>query len=520
MSTPASLARPASLLGAMALGGALVGFFLQLLVAYYFGAGGATDAFFMASSISELAAKLLMGGSVTAVFVPMFVQYISAGNRERAWQLGLNITHLLAFAFALLLIIIGFFARSFVEIIAPGFNEATRELTVQLLYVLLPSFLFLFLVDVLVAVLQALQQFTIPALLRLLSPGISIISVVVLQHSLGIYALAVGVVAGSALQLLLVGAGLRQRGLTYRPFISPAHPDVRRLLYLVYPFVLSMIVTQLAGITYRVLVSELLPGSLSALKYAEKITQLLTIIFINSVTTVIYPRLAHQVRRGDLPGLVNTLSYAMRVTLLLTFPLSLGTMLLREPLIHFIYEHGSFTPQASGLTSTALLFLSINLVTSAVSSILAQAVLALQRTRAAVAVTIVSQAVAIGLFVLLVPHLQLAGLALASSLVPISSALLYFIHLYPLLPQAHKIFWQPALGKSIVLAGLLAAVLAVWQRLVPVGTGVIGQTLTELLLPAATASFVFGGAAYWWRVPEIYDGLRLLRRTLRKSYSG
>ncbi|HLD09683.1 MAG TPA: lipid II flippase MurJ, partial [Methylophilaceae bacterium] len=160
-----TIARQASFIGLTALGGAVVGFFLQLLLAYYFGAGKSTDAFFMAASLSELLTKLLMGGSITAVFLPMFVHYLAQDQRAQAWDLALNILHIATSLFAVLLIGVGMLAQPIVSIIAPGFDAATQALTVQLLYVLLPSFLALFLVDLLTTILHAIQRFTIPALL-------------------------------------------------------------------------------------------------------------------------------------------------------------------------------------------------------------------------------------------------------------------------------------------------------------------------------------------------------------------
>lgn len=516
MTPSPSIAGQAGIIGVAASGGAVVGFILSQLVAYYFGIGSTTDAFFMAASTSELLTKFLMGGSVTAVFLPMFVSYLAQGKRQRAWFLAMNLIHIFTAIFAAVLILAGIFAEPFISLIAPGFDETTQHLTVRIFRVLLPSFLFLFLVDIIVAILHSLQHFTIPALLRLIAPAISVVSVLTLHHSLGIYALAVGTLIGSAIQLILVMTGVLRYGFRYRWVWAPRHPDFGQITHLLYPFIFSMLVTQGAGITYRILVSVLSPGSLSALKYAEKITQLLTIIFITSITTVIYPRLAAHVQQHQPHRVTQTLSYAMRLTLLLTVPLMIGAMMLSTPIIQFVYERGSFSPQAVALTSTALFFLSINLCTTAVSSILGQAVLAMQRTRAAVAITIASQAVAISLFVVLVPRLQLAGLALASSLVPISAALLSFIHLRPLLPHANQIFWQLPLLKIAVLGVVLMGTLRTWQLFLTSLPAVGTSPVIQLVSSTIVGSSIFFGGAWLWRMPEMDDLRTLTINRLKK----
>lgn len=514
-----SIANQASLIGLAALGGAVVGFVLQLLVAYYFGATQQTDAFFMAASTSELLTKFLMGGSITAVFLPLFVNYLAHGKKQQAWVLAMNILHIFTGIFAVLLIAAAGFAQELVAFIAPGFDASTQALTASLLRVLLPSFLFLFVVDIIVAILHSLQQFTIPSLLRLLAPAVSVVAVLCLQRFLGIYALAVGAVLGSLLQLLLVMSGLGRQGFRYRFIFSPRHPDVRTLLHLLYPFIFSMLITQGAGITYRILVSDLSTGSLSAIKYAEKITQLLTIMFITSVTTVIYPRLALQASQKKYSELTQTLSYAMRLTLLLTVPLTIGAMMLSTPIIRVIYQHGSFTPEAVALTSVALFFLSLNLCTTAISSILGHAVLAMQRTRTAVAITIASQAVAISLFVMLVPRLQHAGLALASSLVPLSAALLSFIHVRPLLPQANQIFWQLPLLKIAVLGAGLIVVLWAWQQFLVQLPVVFQDPLVSVISSTVIGALAFFGGAWAWRMPEMNDLVALVTARFKKLRS-
>lgn len=515
MNPSRSVVGQASFIGAAALGGAVIGFFLQLLIAYYFGAGATTDAFFMASSLSELLTKLLMGGSVAAVFLPMFIQHLAAGQRATAWQLALNIIHITTGLFGILLIAVGLLARPIVSFVAPGFDAATQALTVQILYVLLPSFLIFFVVDLLTTILHAVQQFTIPALLRLLAPAVSIAALLLL-HSLGIYALAIGVVMGSVCQLIFIMVGLNRQNFHYRWQLQPNHPEMRRLLFLVYPFIFSMLTTQLAGIVYRILVSELSPGSLSAIKYAEKITQLLTVIFISSVTTVLYPRLAHAVGKRDYEGMVQTLAAAMRLLLLLTLPLWIGASVLRDSIIRFIYERGSFSPEAVSLTSQALLFLSISLWTNAVSSLLGHTVLALQRTRAAVAVTVASQAVAICLFVILVPRLQHAGLALASSLVPLVSAALYFIYIMPILPQSYRLFWQGSLLKIVLLGLGLFVLLWAWVQFILPPVATVLPVLLQLLLPTLVGGSGFFIAAYFWGIDEVRDLALLMRRRVEK----
>lgn len=506
-------AKNAGIIGSTAMVGALVGFFLQLLVAYYYGAGAQTDAFFMAQSTSDLLSKLLMGGSVTAIFIPLFVERLTKHNKEGAWDLALNIVNTVGALYFVIIAIVFFFSAQFIYLIAPGFTPEQTKLTVDILKVLLPSFFFLFMVEFATSMLQSLKKFALPALLRVVAPTISIICIMLFVRSIGIYALAVGVVAGSIVQIGLLSWGLIREGMRYRFFIHLKDPALRSLIHLVYPFIFSVIATQGAGIVYRILVSGLEEGSLSALKFAEKITQLITIIFINSVTLVIYPLLAEKASVMDISGIHNTLARSIRLIIFTTLPLIITVALLRRPLVAVIYQHGSFSLQDAHLTSLALMYLVLGLTTTGISSIFGHAILALQETKIAVSVTIASQVVAMVLFYILVPYMGVGGLALASSLVPISSAVLYYAYLRKHVPNLRVIFYQSAYIKIAMLAGVACTLVFALRSYI------VSSPIIELTVPLITGAVVYCALAYAWKLEEMHEVLDIFRSKVHKKES-
>lgn len=506
-------AKNAGIIGVTAMAGAVVGFFLQLLIAYYFGAGKDTDAFFMAQSTSDLLSKLLMGGSVTAIFIPLFIERLTKNDKKGAWDVALNIINTVGFIYILLIVAVFIWSDQFVHIIAPGFDADKAKLTGSLLRVLLPSFFFLFMVEFATSMLQSLKEFALPALLRVVAPTISIICIALFVHQTGIYSIAIGVVLGSIVQLGILLFGLFRRGMRYRFFIHLKDPALMSLLHLVYPFILSVLVTQGAGIVYRVLASGLEEGSLSALKFAEKITQLMTIIFINSVTLVIYPMLSEKASMFDIAGIRSTIGRSLRLIVFTTLPLIITVAILRDPLIALVYRHGSFGADDAARTSIALLYLVLGLTTTGISSVFGHAILALKETRAAVAITICSQAVAISLFALLAPHMGVAGLALASSLVPLSSALLYYLYLTRYVSGLHYVFAHTAYIKMIVLTTISCALVWFIRPLVAF------NILVELIVPSAIGALCYLGLAYMWKLEEVQEVLENISKKFAKVKS-
>lgn len=507
----------AGLISLAAFGGAIIGFFLQLLVAYYFGASQATDAFFMAQSTSEMLNKLLLGGSIASVFLPIFVAQIAQGNRTTAWSLGLNILHISGLIVIILATLLAIFATPFVRFIAPGFDNQTTTLTVALLRVLVPSFAFLFLVNLATSMLQALRHFIAPAILRIVAPLVSLLFVALLAPTIGIYSYALGVVVGSIVQLALLFYALHRVGMSYHFIFRPTDPNIKRIFSLVYPFIFSALATQGAGIVYRVLVSELSIGSLSSLKYAEKITQLLTIMFLGSVTYVIYPLLAEKAAKHDFQGMRETIAGAIRLIGFVALPVIAGVVILREPLITFLYQRGDFTPHDTAMTSIALLWFILGLLTNGISSVFGYATLSLQQTRAAVAITTATQAIAIYLFVLLVPRMGHEGLALGSSLVPLSIALLNFLFLSRFIPQLYRVFWHVTYIKIIFLVILMVGLVLWIKQTFPLPNSASqAALLIHLLIPATGGAILFLTGAFLLRIPEMNDAISIILDKPRK----
>lgn len=506
----------AGLIGLTAFGGAVFGFVLQLLVAYYFGAGAKTDAFFMAQSTSELLSKLLLGGSIASLFIPTFIHSLRHHGQDLAWREALNILHVVGCLFLVLIALIAFFTKPFVHFIAPGFDEATANLTVHILRVLLPSFFCLFLVDMGTAILHSLKRFLVPGLMRTISPIISSVVIILFAHRFGIGALAGGVVVGSLVQITLIALALKRQGYYYRFVFAPRDPALKRLLVLVYPFIFSMLVTQAAGLVYRVLVSHLAPGSLASLKFAEKITQPLMVIFLTSVTSVMYPTLAEKASHNDTAGMRETIASTLRLIVFISLPMIIGVALLRNQIIGLVYEHGLFDAHNAAQTSRALLFLILGLTTNGISAVFGYTVLSLQKTTASVAVTITSQVIAIVLFILLVPVMGHAGLALASSLVPLFTTVLYFTYLSKFIPNLRQVFLHKTYLKTFTLCLLLF--MMVWV-IRPLTAGIMApKTITYLLqiiIPASLGAGLYLLGAYLWKIPEMHELAQIAKRKLK-----
>ena len=512
-------ARAGSAIGLATIGALIIGFALQLTIAYRFGAGGATDAFFMAQGTSELLTKILLGGSLTSVFLPMFVEHLTQGRPERAWKLANHLFHLAGMGFLLVLGLLALFTHEVVSVIAPGFPPDIRTTTVLLLRIMLPGFFFLLLTDLAIAILHSFRVFGIPALARLVTPLLSLLLVLTAGARYGIVVLAVGTLLGATIQILLMVRALVRSGFVYEPALSLRDPDVRQVMRLVAPFALSVLAAQGAGVVYRILVSHFPEGSLSALKFGEKIVQVSNTLFLGSITTVAFPAFSRAVAKHVWEETRTTMRQALRLMLFFGTPLTVGIILLREPLVRLLYERGSFTAEDTSATASVLALFLVGFVANGVGSLLGHLALALKATRISVAVTIIAQAVSVILFLLLAPRMGIRGLALASAITPYILAALYVLFLTRHLTNLWTVFRDLHLVRFAVAGLALAVGVGSGQRLGGLMSGGTPPDVLILLVSTVLGALAYGAAVWMLRIPEIrvvreivYYALHTIRR--------
>lgn len=509
-------ARSGTTVGLSQLGYAAASFVLSLAIAATFGAAGPTDAYFMASSTAELLAKILLGGALVSVALPVFVEFLALGDAARAWRLFSSLFSLALIAFLLLGGVLELFARPLVDLLAPGFGDDTRALTVTLLRVVFPAYLFSFLTDLATVPLHAHRRFGLPAASRLITPALTLLILLALVSRIGIATLALGTLAGAALQAVLLLAALRRlrHHVSFRaPF---RNPDTWRVLRRTLPFVLSILAAHGAGAVYRILVSEAPEGSLASLKFAEKIFQMANVLFLGTITQIAFPVFARAAATGTPDDIRARLREAARAVAFFAIPLTVSLVLLRTPLVRTLYERGAFTAEATAATALLVPLYAFGLLGNGWSSLLGHLTLAVQETKAAVAVNVALQALAATLFVLLVPTLGVPGLALVSGLGPFFLTVLYLVALrrrVPGLPRA-------LLNRQIFPLALAGAACAV--------TVGISRHAGQLLAPGMArdlASLATGGAlgtaaylavAWLLGVPEVQTLRALVGQVIRR----
>jgi putative peptidoglycan lipid II flippase len=265
--------------------------------------------------------------------------------------------------------------------------------------------------------------------------------------------------------------------------------------------------------------SSLGNGPITWLNIAFRLMQLPLGIFGVAVATVTLPLVSRSAALGNTGEFRGALAHAMRLVMLLTIPSAIGLIILAEPIIALIYEHGRFTADATLQTAAALRYYAIGLAGYAGVKVLAPAFYALDKRHLPMIVSLISIGVNFALNWLFTFHLGLGhrGLALSTSFVALTNFLLLYGMMRRHTGRLETGAMLATLGKLAFAGAVLAAICFAAQYFLFPSFRHLGELrlIAEVCLTIAVGATAFFSCAYFLRVAEVEDVVRLARRKLK-----
>ncbi len=512
--------RAASIVAAATLVSRILGYVRDMVIATLFGAGMASDAFFIAFSIPNLLRRLVGEGSLAVAFVPVFADVLRCKGRSEADQMAASAFRLL-FILLLLLSVIGvLLAPVLVHMLAYGFVQVPEKfaLCVTLTRIMFPYTLFIGLVALCMGILNVYGHFGAPALAPVMLNAAMISSVMlgaffVESETVRVTWLAAGVLIGGFMQLALQLPFLGRNRIGFSGPVTFWHPGLKRVMILMGPSLFGAAVYQINSLVIRLLASLLPQGSISYLYYADRLVQFPLGIFAIAMATAVLPTLSRQASDHNWDALRQTFVHAIRFVFFIILPSMIGLIVLRRPIVSLLFQHGAFDEHAVQLTADALLYYGIGLWAVAAVRIVLNVFYALQDTRTPVRIAIVALLANIVLGVLLMKPLQHNGLALALSL----ASMIYVVLLTWALHRRLGGFRWPlvavSIGKSLLGAavmGMVVWVISSWMFRYSHLLGI--SDLMQLSICLAAGAAVYGGVTYAMKLPELQALLQSLAK--------
>lgn len=493
-----------------------LGFLRESLLAGFFGQSAATDAWNTAFILPDLLYWLLVGGALSAAFIPVLSGYISKGEKEEGWHVVSSVVNIVLVALSFLVILALIFTPQYVYLQVPGFDPERARLTVRLTRILLLQPLLMALSGFAMGVLNAHKIFWPSALGSLLYTVCVIVLGSLLTPLIGISAFAVGTVIGAAVNFAVQLPALRKIGWHHYAVMDWRHPGVRKIVALAIPMIIAMAMNQIQVVVNSNIGSALVAGSLSSVWWSYRLFQVPVGVFALAIGVAVFPTLTEYVVLERWDEFRAAASQAVRMIIYITLPISAGMIALRYPLLQVLFEHGQFTAQDTVFTAVPLLFFSLGITAQSVIQVLPRMFYAMQDTWTPVILGIISMAVNVLAMYVLVGPLAHGGLALATTVAAFVNMVLLFVFLKKKMGQigGRKIVWTTF--ESLSSSCLMGALVWLWNELLTyyMGTGT-WAVLVRLLTGIALGVVIYFGVTRFLRMQEVEDTLGMLRHRLR-----
>ncbi|MCF8023863.1 MAG: murein biosynthesis integral membrane protein MurJ [Desulfobacteraceae bacterium] len=461
--------RAAGVIGAATLLSRILGFVRDMVIAWFFGAGRLSDAFFVAFRIPNLLRRLFAEGTLSMAVVPVFTEHMTRHGRDEAFALARSAVRMLSLIMAAVTLAGIAGAPWIVKIVAPGFAGSKFALTVTLTRIMFPYIICICLVALSMGILNALGHFAAPALAPVFLNLSMIGSVLFIAPHMEtpVIGLAIGVLVGGLIQLALQVPFLIRKGVVIWQKAHIWHPALKKIGLLMGPAVFGAAVYQVNILVGTLLASLLPEGSVSYLYYADRLVQFPLGIFAISTSVALLPSLSRQAAARDYEALSDTFAYSMKMIFFITIPAMAGLIVLREPIVGLLFMRGAFDSESMRLTAYALFHYSLGLWAFSAVRILVSTFYALQDTKTPVKMATYSIIANIAFGIILMGPLEHGGLALATSL----GSMINFCLLAAVLRKRMGGFhWKNIVVstmKTVVSSLVMAGGLVWWHRQFP-----------------------------------------------------
>jgi putative peptidoglycan lipid II flippase len=435
------------------LGTRLLGFAREALVNGLFGAGSEADVLRTVFRIPNNMRKLLAEGALSSAFIPeLSRQLVDDGSGEKAKSLTASIMGLLLIITIPLTMLFIIFPGPAVNLLTEFSDPAQTALAVKLLPYLITYIFFVSISALLMGVLNSHNRFFIPAVTPLLFSVAVISSLLVFHRTMGIFSMAVGVIAGGIGQILFQLGSFRSLGYRLLPSLDFNTPEFRRVMKKWGPILITSSIFSVNQFIAGYFATMLPEGSVSALDNAIVFWQLPFGLFVNSFITVAYPKMSRQAAKGDRKGLRDTLHYGWNGLMTLLLPSSAGLMLLGIPIISVAMQRGAFDAANTILASRVLFAYCTGLIFVGAYNFTQRAFYALgdYKTPITAALFVVAVDILFTVLFLFLWNRGVEGLAYANSLAYLAGLSFYIFRLRLTIPLDGSISIMLNMGKILI----------------------------------------------------------------------
>ncbi len=455
------------------------------LLTAFFGAGMESDAFNTASTIPTTLFDVVIGGVISATFIPVFNNIMAERGKDEAMSF-VNKFVTMIVCITVLISVAGILLRTqLAQFMAPNYDSEKLSLTANLTAIMFPMIIFTGLAFSFVGLLQSFGEYNIPSIISLVSNVAIIIYYVTLGKRFGIYGLAVTMIIAWSLQFLIEVPWIRKFGVKFRPDFRFKDKHILQAIKLAGPMLIATWVQPLYTIVNQRLASNI-DSAVTYIQQSSRLYLIVTGVVSFVVTNLIFPKLAQAIADKRDDDAKNLFSMSVRSMFMVILPLMAGFMILSQPVATIIYGHGKMTSEGISAIAVLLKYYSIGMAGLAINEVLSKTFFSMQESRIPMINSIISMVVNIVLAYILFNFMQTNGLALATACGSICNAVLNAISMKMKYPgMMEKGNFTPIIKSLLSTLVMAAAVFALYSLIGARFEGLVGNIVLAVICGAA-----------------------------------
>jgi putative peptidoglycan lipid II flippase len=418
-----SLLKSVATVGGFTMISRVLGFIRDQLVAFTVGTGPVAEAFFVALRFPNLFRAMFAEGAFNSAFVPLFAKRIEGEGERSAHIFALEVFSVLL-AWLLVFCAAAMAAMPLLMyVLAPGFSSdpAKFDLAVVLTQICFPYLLFMSLTALQSGVLNSLNRFTAsaaaPILLNLVMIASNVVAWLLATGNTPAtgHIFAWGIFAAGVAQYALLAVACRRAGMPLLPKWPKLTPDVKRVLALSVPGMISGGILQI-NLVIATMIATTIDRAVSYLYYAERLYQLPLGVIGVAIGVVLLPDLSRKLRAGQGAAALHSQNRAMELSLFLTIPSAVALMAIPGPILHTVFEHGAFTSADTLAVAPTVLAFAAGLPAFSMTKVFQPGFYAREDTATPMRFAIISVVVNIAASLILSRWFGQVGIAMATSI--------------------------------------------------------------------------------------------------------
>ena len=450
------------------------------LIGSFFGTGLEADAFMTASKAPTTLFDVVIGGVISATFIPVFNKIMSKRGQKEAMDFVNKFVTMVLIATVAISVFGIVFADQIVNFMAPNYAGDKHDLAVRLTSIMFPMIIFTGFAFSFVGFLQSMGEYNVPAIISLVSNAAIIVYFVLFGKKYGVVGLSVTMVIAWSLQVIVQIPSLIKLKYKFRLNFKLKDKNIKDALVLAGPMLISTWVQPLYSVVNSRLASGI-DGAYSALELANRLYIIVTGVFSFVVTNLIFPKLAKANASDNAEEARSLIMTSLKAIVLVILPLTAGMIILAHPVTNIIYRRGEMTSESAALIAGILSCYCVGMLGLAVNEVLSKYFFSMNDSKTPMRNSILSMVFDVIMAYVLFALFKTYGLALAAAGGSIFNALLNGICMVRRQPGMIKRSDSVTFVKTLTATAIMAAAVFVIYRLI---YNPDGEFLSQLMVCA------------------------------------